>query len=108
MHIPKISIHLKVGNRIFDFAIIYYQLDFIMFGGKTHLMEGQSNTVARLDLATSSWTKLGNLKAKRSGHGVIFDGEVFLIIGGESDIFFSHDLKIEKCTLSGNKFRTFS
>ena len=58
----------------------------------------ESNTVARLDLATSGWMKLGELKTRRSGHGVIFDGEVFLVIGGEGD------KKTEKCKLSGNGF----
>ena len=54
-----------------------------------------SKTIARLDLATSCWTKIGELNTAREGHGVIYNGEVFLIVG-------VYD-KTEKCTLSGNE-----
>ena len=65
--------------------------------------EGARSTIARLDLATSSWTKLGNLETARNGHGVIFDDDVFLVIGGWS--FDRKTLRSEKCTLSGNEFK---
>ena len=87
------SIHLEVDSLISCYAITYYQNGFILFGGWT--ATGDTSTIARLDLATSSWTKLGDLKTARNGHGVIYDGDVFLIIGGYGD------LDTEKCTLSG-------
>ena len=49
---------------------------------------------ARFDLSTEIWTQLGHLNTARGGHGVFYDGEVFLVIGGRSDKF------TEKCSLS--------
>ena len=67
-------------------------------GSISSYMYVKTAKIARLDLATSSWTKLGDLKTARSHHGVIFNGEVFLVAGGRGN------LKTEKCTLSGNEF----
>ena len=89
------SFHPKVGDKINHYAITYFQNGFILFGGSTGR---NSKTIVRLDLATSSWTKLGDLKTGRYGHGVIFNGEVFWVIGGR------YEKKTEKCTLSGNEF----
>ena len=79
------------------YAIIHFQNGFILFGGLLSQTAGFA-TIARLDLATSSWTKLGDLKTARDGHGVIFNGEAFLVVGGRDE------KKTEKCTLSGNEF----
>ena len=51
-------------------------------------------TKARFDLSTEIWTQMGDLNAARGGHGVFYDGRVFLIIGGRSDRM------TESCTLS--------
>ena len=94
------SIHLKVADRyIFDYAIISHQNGLILFGGYA---DAESlKTMARLDLATTSWSKLGELQTPRDGHGVIFDGDVFMIIGGEGN------LKTEECTLSGKELKNY-
>ena len=78
--------------------MISHQNGFILFGGYADGEE--SKTIARLDLATTSWIKLGELQTGRRGHGVIFDGEVFLVIGGD------WNYKTEKCTLSGKELKT--
>ena len=55
-------------------------------------------TIARFDLRTMSWTKLGELVTARSGHEIIFNGKAFFVFGG------LRERKTEKCTLSGNEF----
>ena len=90
------SIHAKEGSRINQYAITYFQNGFILFGGWTE--NGESKTIARFDLATSNWSKIGDLKTGRHAHGVIYDGEVFLVIGGYGDRY------TEKCILSGTDF----
>ena len=40
-------------------------------------------TIARLDEKTMEWKKIGELVTARYSHGVIFDGESFLVIGGQ-------------------------
>ena len=82
---------------IYGYAITYFQNGFILFGGTTS-SNYYSKTIARLDLATTTWSKLGDLKTGRRGHGVIYDGHVFLVVGGWGD------RKTEKCTLSGKEF----
>ena len=78
-------------------AMISYENGFILFGGHIgyYLL---SKTVARFDLATTSWSKVGDLRAARHGHEVVFLGEVFLVFGGHGNF------KTEKCTLSGKEF----
>ena len=94
------SIHLKVAiSQISHYAMISHQNGFILFGGWTD--NGSSKTIARLDLATTSWIKLGELQTGRYGHGVIFDGDVFMAIGGQGKF------KTEKCMLSGKEFKMY-
>ena len=45
-------------------------------------VEVWSSTIARFDEETKMWSKLGDLNVARAGLGVIFDGNVFLVIGG--------------------------
>ena len=84
----------KTETYIYGYAITYFQNGFILFGGWTS-STSNSKTIARLDLATTTWSKLGDLKTGREGHGVIYDGQVFLVVGGYGN------RKTEKCTLSG-------
>ena len=47
--------------------------------------------------------KAGTLKHGRQGHGAIFDGEKFLIIGGRKEPSLTTDsVKNEVCTLEGS------
>ena len=48
---------------------------------------------ARFDISTKIWTQLGHLNAARGGHGVFYDGDYFLVIGGRSEKF------TERCAL---------
>ena len=42
-------------------------------------------TIAKLDVDSNRWTKLGNLQHSRHDFGVIEVGKKFLVIGGEGD-----------------------
>ena len=71
------------------YAVVYNERAFYVFGGKG---ASDSKTIARLDAETTTWSKAGTLVTGRSGHGAIFDGEKFLIVGGVGS------LKNEVCT----------
>ena len=53
------------------------------------------NKIGRFDQVTHRWSLAGNLKSDRYGHGVVFDGSSFLVIGGFGD------QKTENCILEG-------
>ena len=78
-------------SSISHFSMLYYGNGFIIFGNN-----GSTSVIARLDLQTTSWIKLGDLKVGRSHHNVIYDGDVFIVVGG------SNSKKTEKCSLSGS------
>ena len=90
----KAPIPFEDTHRVYGFAILYFDNGFIIFGG--HGKSGRTKVIARLDLATSSWSKLGDLNTARRFHNVIYDGEVFMVIDGNAS------LKTEKCVLSGS------
>ena len=73
--------------------MLYFENGFIIFGGWD-----TRSIIARLDLSTTSWTKLGNLKVGRAQHNVIYDGDVFIIVGGLQEGSFP----TENCSLSGS------
>ena len=86
------SITSKVAESISDFAIIFINDGFIIFGGYP-----RTNVIARLDLPTTSWSNIGNLRIARYAHSVIYDGDNFLVVGGYS----YNAYKTETCSLSG-------
>ena len=47
------------------------------------------------DSTTKKWSLAGTLNFGRYGHGAIFDGEQFLVLGGYGEV------KSEYCTLQG-------
>ena len=64
------------------YASIYHSGAFYIFGGGT----GQyTNTIARLDAETTTWSNAGEMVNIRRDHGAIFDGEKFLVVGGHTD-----------------------
>lgn len=71
--------------------MIYYSNGFMVFGGHS-----TDTTIARLDLSTTHWSKLGKLSTGRHGHNVIYDGSAFMVIGGYGN------KPTEKCVLSGS------
>ena len=91
------STHLDTGNRIYYYSTLYLDGGFIIFGGSDPTTR---SFITRLDLSTTSWTKLGDLQTGRSGHNVIYDGEVFIVVGGKFEN--SQTFKTEKCTLAGS------
>ena len=47
----------------------------------------------------SLWAKVGDLQKSRHGHGSIYDGSVFMVIGGQLD-HKNDAAPTEKCILS--------
>ena len=78
--------------------MLYYERAFYIFGGFTS-SNGYQQTIARLDADTQTWSKAGSLKNGRYGHGAIFDGEKFIVLGGYPS--GNGPVKNEVCTLSG-------
>ena len=79
---------------MYYFSTLYFQGGFIVFGGPS---VSNKTIIAKLDLSTTSWSKLGDLKVGRYGHNIIYDGKDFIVVGGYSS------MKTEKCSLSGLK-----
>ena len=75
--------------------MLFLEGGFIVFGGSPL---ATSSVIARLDLSTTSWSKLGELKVGRDRHNVIYGGKDFVVVGGTS----SSTIKTEKCSLSGS------
>ena len=77
-----------------SYAVVYHQRGFYIFGGTN---DSPQNTIARLDANTKTWSKAGSLITSRHAHGVIFDGDNFLVIGGAFGSFNN-----EVCTLNNS------
>ena len=75
--------------------IVYHHDSFYVFGGKTRFTE---KTIGRLDIATQRWSKAGELNRARYGHGVIYDGEVFIVAGGIESVTESCSLDNDSIT----------
>ena len=116
------------------YAALYHDGAFYLFGGRSY-SNRFSQTIARLDTRTTQWSKggchknfekkalrspfldfllefilfshqkAGTLNYGRYGHGAIFDGEKFLIIGGIKDV--AGAIKNEVCTLEGSTMTCF-
>ena len=57
----------KASSAIFDYAIVYHERAFFIFGGG--MKQGLKNTIARLDAKTATWSKVGILITGRRCHG---------------------------------------
>ena len=79
-----------------NYAVLYHDKAFYVFGGYNYHSSYYKN-IGRLDEETTTWTQAGTLVAGRYGHGAIFDGENFLIVGGKGTF------KNEVCTLKDEK-----
>ena len=72
---------------------VYHEQAYYIFGGY-----GSGSNVAnigRLNELRRTWSLAGSLNQARQGHGVIFDGEQFVVIGGMGNF------KTENCVVSG-------
>ena len=61
------------------------------------------STIARFDPIENSWTKLGNLKVARRGHGVIQVDNEFIVVGGRRH--GKEDEPTESCKLNGQSMK---
>ena len=77
---------------------MFYEQAFYIFGGKSDYTIAE---IARLDVLQREWSLAGSLLKPRSSHAVVFDGENFLIIGGQT-IWYGHET--ENCILSDDTF----
>ena len=59
------------------------------------------STIARFDPIENSWTKLGNLKVARAGHGVIQVDNEFIVVGGCKTRSCTSSVLTESCKLIG-------
>lgn len=73
---------LKASDYICIAPIVYHSNAFYVFGGQIDYDE--SNIIGRFDKSTLGWTKAGELNSAREGHGGIFNGDVFIIAGGDA------------------------
>ena len=72
-------------------------------GEDYNFMPTDSSIIARLDVNGSRWEKVGELVGPRYGHGAIWDGSSFFIVGGKSsrDIW-GGKVMTEVCKWSSN------
>ena len=76
-------------------ASVYHEQAYYIFGGRGST-DSYLTKIGRLDAVKRTWSLAGSLKQGRRGHGVIFDGEQFVVIGG-----YTGSLKTENCIISG-------
>ena len=62
--------------------------------------KGELEKIGRLDEKSRAWSIAGHLKSPRAKHGVIYDGETFLVVGGNAADRLT-DAKTENCILEG-------
>ena len=66
--------------------ILYHKSDFYHFGGSngTYLFEKQFLSIITR-LHQGQWSEVGHLKTPRAGHGVIYNGMYFMVVGGMTE-----------------------
>ena len=70
------------ADKYLYLAPILYHIDsFYVFAGYDD-NGAESKVIGRFFAPTQTWSKAGELKAARYGHGVIFDGHQFIVAGG--------------------------
>ena len=76
--------------------MIFHEGGFFVFGGE-HSDPSDSPAVRRFDEEKREWSTVGELRKHRQGHGVIYDGESFIVAGGNSS-------SIENCIWKHEEF----
>ena len=87
-------------NYIYTYASVFINGNFFIVGGIAD--EGFSDTITRLDAATWSWSRAGQLNYVRQGHGAIRVNSKLVVVGGSS---FK---QTEFCDLVNEDFTCFS
>ena len=68
-------------DYIEGYASVFINGNFFIIGG--FFISGEpSNTIARLDSATWSWSRAGQLNTARGGHGAIWVNSKLVVVGG--------------------------
>ena len=65
---------------ISGYASVFINGNFFIIGGWANA--ARSNTIARLDSATWSWSRAGRLKTARDDHGAIWVNSKLVVVGG--------------------------
>ena len=87
-----------------DYAPVYHRNYFYIFGGRNAHYGFATTKIARLDTHTKTWSIVGELNNPRLGHSVIFNGQVFFVVGGKSHLTQETEpMKTEQCTLASGK-----
>ena len=78
-----------IGDSLLAYAPVLFHFDmFYVFGGDSNV--GKSKMIGRLDPSTTKWSKAGDMIKARHAHGVLFNGDVFIIAGGSSNPVTEH------------------
>ena len=87
----------KDESHISHYSMLYLKNGFIVFGSYSSTSR---SVIARLDLSTTSWIKLGHLKVGRYYHNTIYDGEVFIVVGGSSSAIATENCSLIDSTMT--------
>ena len=82
---------------IWGYASVFINGNFFIIAG--HSERGYLNTIARLDSATWSWSRAGQLNTARDRHGAIWVNSELVVVGGLWD-----NRPTEFCDLANEKF----
>ena len=82
--------------QISAYAVTFYAGHHYYFGGSSGSQIIKS--IFALEEKTWTWSKLGKMKSRRFGHGVILVEEKFVVIGG------FEEMKNEACVLKKGEF----
>ena len=83
-------------ERVFNYASVFINASFFIIGG--HADRADSNTIARLDTTTWSWSRAGSLNTGRRAHGVIWANSRLVVVGGYGTF------STEFCNLENDEF----
>ena len=78
-------------------AMVFYDNAYYMFGGDVDYE--YSSTIARFDELTRNWSKVGDLEVALCCSSVIYNGEFFMVIGGDAE-FSTERCSIQNSTIS--------
>ena len=85
------------GYQIYGYAAIFHSGYHYYFGGSKGGSD-ELNSILALQEKTWTWSSFGKMKTSREGHGVIFVGDRFMLIGGYGT------KKNEACFLKNDQF----
>ena len=87
----------RKASFVYRAQVVTVDDSYYFFGGYTS-NASSDNKIARFDITTKSWSKVGEMVIGRHAHSVIYLQSSFLVVGGQG----LND-KSEKCTLSNGQ-----